>query len=203
MLWFSVHDHQQQIVYFDVVAPLTARSDIQQLYRLSPFSSLEIEFPPGEITQRYQVRVWDAADRPVADIEAQLQSLLRNFYTTSIAPLMARLSSVELTLSSLEAEQSAKTFEMGYLKRHYPQLRAERISLLHQEIMDLGRQLEEARALYVASRRVQAVQLQMLTVVQGRVLSASQMLCCLLAVLCVGLLQQIFRLRRLGQNGAQ
>lgn len=142
---------QLQCYQAAVTAPVTARADILPLYAQSPFEKLEIEFPAGEISERYLVRIWARTGQPGADVESELMHYLARFYATSQTRIDARLSSIELELSSLQAEQRAKIFEMDYLRQHYAALRAQRIEQLHQEIRALGRVMDEKRALVLSA----------------------------------------------------
>lgn len=149
--WSQYHQGQLQAYQADVVAPVTARADILPLYAQSPFGKMEIEFPVAEISERYTVRLWASKDRAGREVEAELLRYLERFYTASQTRIDVRLSSIELELRSMQAEQRAKIYEMEYLRQHYAELRAQRIEQLHQEVRALGRGMEEKKSLLLSA----------------------------------------------------
>jgi hypothetical protein len=121
-----------------VQAPLTVRSDILSLYKLSPFKWTSIEFPQSEITNQYVLRIWAAKDQPSSEAHAKCVEFLNHFYADSVNALTMRLSAIELEKMQIEAEMQAKNYEQKYLIQNYKILQTARIEQLGVELHTLA-----------------------------------------------------------------
>jgi hypothetical protein len=157
-LAWSVHrDASLRRYRADVVAPLTARADVQRLYQQSPFRAIEIELPPGEMHIRYQLRIWvDSTDEDEA-IREILHSFLQQFYREPQARFEARLMAAEIEPARLRALRAATQRNLNELLSEDDESRQERIAQLEQELRDLEKQILEKRALYREADRVDQV----------------------------------------------
>lgn len=179
-----------------VLAPLTARSDIMPLYAQSPFRKMEIEFPPVEIAERFVLRIWEDKDRSAQDVETELKHYLERFYATSQTRIDMRLSSKELELSALQAAQRAKAFELEYLQRNYAQMRAQRIVQLHDEVRSLGGQMDEIRRTLMAEQGAGSVTVGSFQAIVPRNLRMALKVQSLLLGLFVAMLQILWLQRK-------
>jgi hypothetical protein len=167
--------------------PLTARADIMPLYSRSPFRGIEIEFPVADIAERYVLRVWVPKEQSPVQVEAELKQFLGAFYANSQTRIDMRLSSMEVELSALQAEQHAKLFEADYLQRNYASLRAQRIEQLQEEARALGGAMESKRHVLMAAQGINSISVQSFAAFSpqagGRVLALQSLLVALFAVL--------------------
>ncbi len=138
--YFWEQSQQNRLQCFEAAleVPLTARSDIMQLYAQSPFDKTEIKFPAAEISTRYVLRLWVDREQDGAKVRNSLQQYLDTFYISSDKSRAMMLSAEGVALGNLNAELSAKSFELNYLRKNYPQLRQTRIALLHDDIQVLS-----------------------------------------------------------------
>lgn len=182
--------------------PLTARADIMPLYARSPFRGIEIEFPVAEVAERYVLRVWAHKDQNPAQVEAELKQLLNAFYASSQTRIDMRLSSMEVELSALQAEQRAKIFEANYLQHNYGSLRAERVEQLYEEAWALGAVLESKRHVLMAAQGINSVSLLSFAATAPRAGGKVLALQSLLVALLVVMLQVLWLQRKIPPHAA-
>lgn len=182
--------------------PLTARADIMPLYSLSPFRGIEIEFPVAEVAERYVLRVWVYKDQNPAQAERELKQFLGAFYASSQTRIDMRLSSMEVELSALQAEQRAKIFEANYLQRNYASLRAQRVEQLYEEARALGAVMESKRHALMAAQGIHSVTVQSFTTFAPRARGMVMALQSLLVALFVVLLQVLWLQRKTPPHAA-
>ena len=194
--WKHYLQGQLQCYEAALEVPLTARADIMPLYARSPFRGIEIEFPVAEVAERYAVRVWAPKDHNPVQVEADLKQFLGLFYASSQTRIDMRLSSMEVELSALQAEQRAKIFEADYLQRNYASMRAQRIAQLHEETRALSEVMESKRQVLMAAQGIHSVSVQSFAAMPpqnwGRVLALQS----LLVSLFVALLQILWLQRK-------
>ena len=183
------HYRQGQLQGYEaaLTVPLTARADIMPIYAQSPFRDIEIEFPVAEVSERYVVRVWAPKAQDPAQVEAELRQFLEAFYATSQTRIDMRMSSMEVELSALQAEQHAKIFEADYLQRNYASLRAQRIEQLHEEVKALRGGMESKRHVLMAAQGINSVSVQSFSAfvpqARGTILALQSLLVALFVVL--------------------
>jgi hypothetical protein len=151
-----------------VEVPITARSDILQLYSKSPFQKVEIEFPPAEISSSIVIRVWVARNIAPVQVEADLNQFLTEFYATSQSRFHIVLSALGLEITALKAEEHAKAFELNYLRKHYAELREQRIEHLDEELNAIKKRLDEKRHTFMLAQTTKNVKIQALNPVTSR-----------------------------------
>nr|CBA31324.1 hypothetical protein Csp_F36950 [Curvibacter putative symbiont of Hydra magnipapillata] len=182
--------------------PLTARADIMPLYSRSPFRGIEIEFPVADIAERYVLRVWVPKEQDPVQVEAELKQFLGAFYASSQTRIDMRLSSMEVELRALQAEQHAKLFEADYLQRNYVSLRAQRIEQLQEDARTLGAAMESKRHVLMAAQGINSVSVQSFAAFAPQAESRILALQSLLVALFVALLQVLWLQRKTPPHAA-
>ncbi len=189
-LAWSVHrDANLRRYRADVVAPLTARADVQRLYQQSPFRAIEIELPPGEMHVRYQLRIWVDSDSETEAVRENLNRFLRQFYEDSKARIEAKLLAAEIEPARLRAERTARQSELDELLSHDLESRRERIAQLAKELRDLDKQIIEKRTLHREADRADQVILSSFGMEAANPVSVPAVLRSLLVAAFVAILQ--------------
>ncbi len=192
-LAWSVHrDASLRRYRVDVVAPLTARADVQRLYQQSPFRAIEIELPPGEMHVRYQLRIWVDSELDTDAVRDILHRFLQHFYEESKGRVEARLLSAEIEPARLRAEQTVRQSELDELRSQASESRRERIAQLTQELHDLERQIHEKRTLQLEASRADHVILSSFAVEKPNPVGATAVLRSLLAAAFIAILQLLW-----------
>ncbi len=189
-LAWSVHrDASLRRYRADVVAPLTARADVQRLYQQSPFRAIEIELPPGEMHVRYQLRIWVDSGSETEAVREILHRFLQQFYQDSKARIEARLLTAEIEPVRLRAERTVRQSQLDELLSHDAGARQERIAQLEQELRDLEKQIFEKRALHREADRADQVILSSFMMETTNPLGVPAVLRSLLVAAVVAMLQ--------------
>jgi hypothetical protein len=178
-----------------VEAPITARYDIMEIYSKSPFQKMEIQFPPSEISTRFVVRVWVTKNTDSMYVEEELRKYMTNFYTKVQSSIYIRLTALDLEISALKAEEFAKAFELNYLRKHYADLRKQRIEQLADEYDSIQKKVEEKQYILKQSQIVKGVEIQTFKTFTSRrmaiaVITQSVLVGLFIALLLVCWLQQ-------------
>lgn len=157
-LAWSVHrDASLRRYRADVVAPLTARADVQRLYQQSPFRAIEIELPPGEMHIRYQLTIWVDSNQEPDAVRETLHRFLQHFYAEAPARLEAKLMAAEIEPARLRAIRTDKQRQLNELLIDDAESQWERIVQLTQEVRDLDKQILEKRTLQRQANKVDQV----------------------------------------------
>ncbi len=189
-LAWSVHrDASLRRYRADVVAPLTARADVQRLYQQSPFRAIEIELPPGEMHVRYQLRIWVDSENETEAVREILNRFLRQFYEGSKARIETKLLAAEIEPARLRAERTARQSELDELLSHDMESRRERIAQLAQELRDLDKQIIEKRTLHREADRADQVILSSFAMETANPVGVPDVLRSLLVAAFVAILQ--------------
>jgi hypothetical protein len=132
--WEQLQQNRLQGFEAELEVPLTARSDIMQLYAQSPFEKTVIKFPAADISTRYVLRLWVDREQDATKVRNSLKHYLDTYYVSSDKSRRIMLSAEGFAIANLNAEVTAKRFELNYLQNNYPKFRQNRITNLKEDI---------------------------------------------------------------------